>query len=64
MSDDKPAVSDPEIVPPPLSVSKRGTIIVRIKRAHQRAGIGWLRGAIVAGVAAGVFAVARYVVGC
>ena len=64
MSDDKPAVSNPEIVPPPISMSRRGTIIVRIKRAHQRAGVTWIRGAIVAGVAAGVVALARYLGGC
>ena len=46
--------------PPPVSVSKRGTIIVRIRRGYQRAGLRWLRGVLVAGVAAGVLAAIKF----
>lgn len=45
---------------PEISVSKRGTIIVRLKRTRQLAAVRWVRGVLITGVAAGVLAAVRY----
>ena len=44
----------------PLALSKRGTIIVRIRRSHQLGAVRWVRGILIAGVATGVVAIARH----
>jgi len=44
----------------PVTVSRRGTIVVRLKAHHRSAALRWLRGILIAGVGAAVVTVVRH----
>ena len=47
----------------PVTVSRRGTIVVRLKAHHRSAALRWLRGILIAGVGAAAVTIVRHFTG-